>query len=96
MILETKLSIVKKVCKLETLKKIQEIYNINNLDFTYKKFSKLKILIDLIPFIKNDKKNDDKKVNFMLLNEIGKTTKPNSQKISIIQLKKFFNSFNQY
>ncbi len=95
-ILETKLSIIKKVCRLETLRKIQEIYNKNNLDFAYKKFSKLKTLTDLIPFIKNDKKNDDKKINFMLLKKIGRTTKPNSQKISIFQLKKFFKLFNQY
>ena len=96
MILEQNFLLSKNVCKLDTLKKIQEIYNKNNLDFAYKKFSKLKKLKDLIPFIKNDKKNEDKKINFMLLNKIGRTTKPNSQKISIFQLKKFFKFFNQY
>ena len=96
MILETKLSIIKKVCESGTLKQIQEIYRKNNLDFTYKKFSKFKTLISLIPFVKNDKKNNDKKINFMLLKKIGTTTKPNSQKISIIQLKKFLKLFNQY
>ena len=37
------------------------------------------------------KKMNDKKINFMLLKKIGRTTKPNSQKISIIQLKNFLN-----
>ena len=90
MILETKLSIIKKVCESGTLKQIQEIYRKNNLDFTYKKFSKFKTLISLIPFVKNDKKNNDKKINFMLATKkLVRLQKPNSQKFQLFNSKNF-------
>ena len=38
-----------------------------------------------------DKKNNDKKINLILLKKIGQTTKPNSYKISKNELKKVFN-----
>ena len=41
-----------------------------------------------MPYLKNDKKNNDEKINFILLNRIGKTTMPNKYKISINELKK--------
>jgi len=50
----------------------------------------------LIPYLKNDKKNNDEKINFILLNKIGKTTMPNKYKISINELKKNIRSFIQY
>ena len=40
MILATKLSVVRKVCKVETLNEILKIYNANNLNYTYKQYSK--------------------------------------------------------
>ena len=42
----------------------------------------------LIPYLKNDKKNNDKKINFILLKKIGKTALPNKHKISVDELKK--------
>ena len=39
----------------------------------------------------HDKKNDDKKINFILLKDIGKTTQPNKNKITLKDLKKFSN-----
>ncbi len=39
----------------------------------------------------NDKKNNDKKINLILLRKIGQTTLPNMCKISSIELKKVFN-----
>ena len=39
-------------------------------------------------FLKNDKKNNDDNINFILLKNIGNTTTPNNSKISITQLKK--------
>ena len=39
----------------------------------------------------NDKKNDDKKINFILLKSIGKTAQPNKNKINLMDLKKFSN-----
>ena len=89
MILAIKLSIIKKICKKKILKEVEDLYKKNNLDYTIKNFRSVKSINNLIPFIKNDKKNDDEKINFILLRSIGKTTKPNSQKISISNLKKY-------
>ena len=88
MILATKLSVFKKICNLKTLKELISIYKKNNLNYTIKKYSNFKSINNLIPFLKNDKKNNDKKINFILLKKIGKTTQPNKQKISIEELRK--------
>ena len=61
MILATQLSVIKKICSLKTFKtNIKNIYLKNNLDYTYKKYTK-KIINKLIPYLKNDKKNNDEK-----------------------------------
>ena len=73
-----------------------EIYNLNNLNYTFKKYEKFGEIIKLIPFLKNDKKNNDEKINFILLNKIGKTTLPNKYKISLSELKRKIKLFNQY
>ena len=39
----------------------------------------------------NDKKNNDDKINLILLKRIGQTTLPNSYKISKQELKNVFN-----
>ena len=92
MILATKLSIIKKVCNQNTLKEIAKIYNDNDLTYTIKKYQKFKDINSLIPFLSNDKKNEDKKINFILLKNIGKTTQPGRYKISVKELKKLFNT----
>ena len=40
--------------------------------------------------MKNDKKNNDEKINLILLKKIGKTTKPGEFKLSIQEIKKIF------
>ena len=75
---------------------ILEIYNSNDLNYILKKYSNSKDIKSLIPFIKNDKKNNDNKINFILLKKIGKTTAPNKFKMSIKNLKKNINAINQY
>ena len=70
--------------------------NRKNLDYTFKKYEKLGEITKLIPFWKNDKKNNDDKINFILLNKIGKTTIPNKNKISLSELKRKIKLFNQY
>ncbi len=90
MILATKLSIIKKVCNKKVLNDIMKIYKENGLDYTFKKYSKFKEIKNLIPYLKNDKKNNDSKINFILLKKIGKTAMPNEYKISPSQLKKDF------
>ena len=56
MILVTRLSFIKKVCSKNTLRKIEEIYEKNNLKYTFEKYSNYKLINSLIPFLKNDKK----------------------------------------
>ena len=91
MILATKLSVFKKVCNMKVLNELIEIYKVNNLNYTFRKYTQVKEIKSLIPYLKNDKKNDDEKINFILLNQIGRTTKPNKCKISISDLKKNIN-----
>ena len=96
MILATKLSIIKKVCNPKVLKDLIEIYSINNLNYTFKKYKNIKEINSLIPYLKNDKKNNDEKINFILLKKIGKTSMPNKYKISVNELKKNIKHLIQY
>tara|TARA_Y100000591_G_C21818481_1_gene692155 strand:- start:698 stop:1810 length:1113 start_codon:yes stop_codon:yes gene_type:complete len=96
MILAIKLSIFKKICKNQTLKEVKDIYDENGLSYTYKNYLDYKSVLKLIPFLKNDKKNDDDKINFILLKKIGATTLPNKNKISINNIKKYFKIISQY
>jgi 3-dehydroquinate synthase/shikimate kinase/3-dehydroquinate synthase len=96
MVLATKLSVIKKVCKEKTLRELLEIYSKNNLNYSYDKYKKTREIKKLIPFLKNDKKNNDEKINFILLNKIGKTTLPNKHKISLKELSKNIKFFTQY
>jgi len=96
MILATKLSIIKKTCNTKTLDVLENIYKKNNLFYTSKKYQSIKEVKKLIPFLKYDKKNDDEKINFILLKKIGKTTLPNKNKIKINELRKIIKYFNKY
>ncbi len=91
MMLEARLSVLTGLCSYKTLNDIVNIYKENSLSYTLKKFSKSESIKKLLPFLKNDKKNDDKKINFVLLKAIGKTTQPNKNKITLKDLKKFSN-----
>ena len=86
MILATKLSVKKNVCSIKTLNELLTIYSENNLSYTLKKYSDEKSINSLISYLKNDKKNNDEKINFILLKRIGKTTQPNKYKIPIAAL----------
>ena len=96
MILATKLSVIKKICSPKTLGQIKNIYLKNNLDFTFKEYSNQSAIDNLIPYLKNDKKNNDNKINFILLKNIGKTALPNKSKISIENLKNISKTISQY
>ena len=96
MILASKLSVEKKICSSKTLRQIKEIYVKNKLDFAFKKYSNQSSISKLIPYLKNDKKNDDNKINFILLKNIGKTALPNQSKISIKNLKNISKAISQY
>ena len=88
MILATKLSIVKKCCNKKTLKEIKNLYNNFGLTYTMNNTNNAKWIESLIPFLKNDKKNIDEKINFILLKKIGKTALPNAFKMSVKEIKK--------
>ena len=96
MILATKLSLIKKVCNKKVLDDLIKIYTANDLNYAFNKYKSPKEINSLIPYLKNDKKNNDEKINFILLNRIGKTTMPNKYKISINELKKNIKRFTQY
>ena len=57
------------------------------------KIFKKKELNKIIYFMKKDKKNIDKKINLILLNKIGKTTKPKKISLTSSEIKKFLNSY---
>ena len=96
MILAIKLSIIMKNCKNENLNKVLDLYNENNLTYTLKNISNPSWIKSLIPYLKNDKKNNDDKINFLLLKKIGKTDKPNKFKISTVKLKKYCKTISRY
>jgi len=95
MILATKLSVLKKVCSSNTLDEIKSIYTKNNLNYLYERYNQQNKIKKLIPYLKTDKKNNDKKINFILLKRIGKTLMPNKSKFSINNLKKMSRFISQ-
>jgi 3-dehydroquinate synthase len=90
MMMATKLSYEKKLCSLDTLNQLKEVYDFNNLKYDIKKFFKKSEYNKIIEYMTADKKNNDRKINLILLKKIGLTTQPNMYKISIIDLKKVF------
>ena len=91
-----KLSVIKNVCNPKVLREIEKIYYENNLGYTIKRFSSRNKIKTIIPYLKNDKKNNDNKINFILLKNIGKTTLPNKFKMSLENVRKLSNSISQY
>ena len=86
--LATKLSVAKKICSNKTFEDLERIYKANNLNYTIKDYSESKKIKSLIPYLQNDKKNNDEKINFILLKKIGKTTLPDTHKMSLEEIKK--------
>ena len=84
------------MCTKKTFNEIKDIYSQNNLDYTFKKYSNKNEIFKLLPYLKNDKKNNDEKINFILLKDIGKTTLANQNKISLKDLKRISKSIVQY
>tara|TARA_B100000965_G_scaffold281508_1_gene239397 strand:+ start:4211 stop:5326 length:1116 start_codon:yes stop_codon:yes gene_type:complete len=90
MMMATKLSVIKKTTSIKTLNLLKDIYLRNNLNHDLKKILKKNENNKIINFMKNDKKNNDNKINLILLKKIGVTSKPGSYKISINEIKKIF------
>ena len=91
MMMATKFSYLKKVCNLNTVNELEKIYQSNKLDYNIKKFFKMSEHKKIAKYMGSDKKNNDKKINLILLKKIGLTTKPNTYKISNSEMLKAFN-----
>ena len=94
--LRYKLLEIRVICHSRTSDIKRTIYDNNNLSYTYKKYLSQNSINALIPFLKHDKKNNDNKINFILLKKIGKTTLPNKNKISLQNLKKLSKFIARY
>ena len=90
MMLATKLSYLKKVCDINTLNEIIEIFKKNKLKYELSSFFNKNEYSKIINHMSNDKKNNDKMINLILIKKIGYTTKPNKYKISSKEFKKLF------
>ena len=88
--------IINSVMRLFDYPKALYYYQRNKLDFTIRKYSNQSSINELIPYLRNDKKNDDDKINFILLRNIGKTVSPNKSKISVKNLKNISKAISQY
>ena len=91
MMMAVKLSYLKKVCSFKTLMQLKNIYKFNNLNHDITKYFKKTEYKKIVAHMSNDKKNNDKKINLILLRKIGEATLPNSYKISSHDLKKVIN-----
>ena len=87
MFLATKLSKQKKICSTSTLNKVVNFYKKNNLPNDLKKYSLSRNLDRIVEHMKSDKKNKDSRISLILLKHIGKTTKPDTIKMSPEQVK---------
>tara|TARA_B110000967_G_scaffold20424_1_gene19040 strand:- start:4372 stop:5481 length:1110 start_codon:yes stop_codon:yes gene_type:complete len=92
MMMAAKFSYLKKICSLQTLNQLKNIYQVNDLKHDIKKFFKKNEYNKIVDHMTNDKKNNDNKINLVLLKKIGQTTLPNNYKISSSELKKIFNN----
>ena len=82
------LSYRKNLLPQKDLKMIIKHYNNLNLPSNLNKFFKKKDINKILTFMKKDKKNSNKKINLILLNKIGKATKPNSYYFNHNDIKK--------
>ena len=90
MMIATKISVIKKVCKNNVLSEIKDIYKTNKLNYNLKSVFKNNQINKIFSFIRNDKKNNDNKINLILLRKIGKTTTPGKFKFTLKDLKAIF------
>ena len=88
MVLATKFSIYKNLCSRDIINQIFDIYKENKIYYNLNKISKLKNFSRFIKYMQNDKKNDNEKINLILLKKIGQTYNPNKFKFSGKEIKR--------
>ena len=86
MLIAIKISKFNNLCSYETFNQIENLYIKYSLIKDLNKYLKKDKILRSIKFMKNDKKKDDEKVNFILLNSIGKTTAPGKYKYKVSQV----------
>ena len=94
MLLATKLSVRKKICSNLTLKEIEKVYKDNNLPSALVKYFQKKDFNKIVNYMANDKKNNDSRINLILLRKIGKTTMPGEFKTSLEKIKSYIKKIN--
>ena len=93
MMVASELSYEKKLLSFEELSLIKKHYLNLRLPMHINKIFKRNEINKIIYFMKKDKKNVDEKINLILLNKIGKTTKPNKYILNSNKVKKFLYSY---
>ena len=93
MMIASELSYEKKLLSFEELSLIKKHYLNLKLPMHINKIFKKNEINKIIYFMKKDKKNIDEKINLILLNKIGKTTKPNKFILNSNKIKKFLYSY---
>jgi len=93
MMVASELSYEKKLLSFEELSLIKKHYLNLRLPMHINKIFKRNEINKIIYFMKKDKKNVDEKINLILLNKIGKTTKPNKVILNSNKVKKFLYSY---
>ena len=91
MMIASKFSNKKKLLSYKELSQIKKHYLNLKLPMDINKIFKRNEINKIVYFMKKDKKNTDKKINLILLNKIGKTTKPTKIALDINEIKKFLN-----
>ena len=89
MMLASKVSLIKKTCTQKTFDQIKGIYDENTLNYSLADLRNKTKFTQLIKFMFNDKKNNDKKINFILLKNIGKHLCQINLKFQSAKLKNF-------
>ena len=92
MMMASKLSYEKKLLSFEEFSLIKKHYLNLKLPMNINKIFKRNEINKIIYFMKKDKKNVDEKINLILLNKIGRATKPGKFALSSNKVKKFLSS----
>jgi 3-dehydroquinate synthase/shikimate kinase/3-dehydroquinate synthase len=93
MMTASELSYEKKLLSFEELSLIKKHYLNLKLPMHINKIFKKKEINKIVYFMKKDKKNINEKINLILLNKIGKTTKPKRFALYSSEVKKNLNSY---
>tara|TARA_B100000029_G_scaffold259142_1_gene255817 strand:- start:1214 stop:2326 length:1113 start_codon:yes stop_codon:yes gene_type:complete len=93
MMVASELSTRKKMLSTKELLQIKRHYFNLNLPSNINKIFKKNEIKKIIHFMKKDKKNIDEKINLILLEKIGKTTKPKTTAMKSNAIKKFLYSY---